>query len=723
MTSPRSCQETTGVPLRVHTAGGSDAARGSDARDPAGRRSLGAMNTATPRLSARGLVKRFGPTPRSPGSTSTSPTGSRSPSWARPAPASPRCCTASRASCCPTPARSRSTAGRSARLSDRERSLLRRRHYGFVFQFGQLLSELPAIENVALPAMLLGTPRREATDLAGRWLGSLGLAGMEGRRPGELSGGQAQRVAVARALITGPAVVFADEPTGALDQATGHDVMQILTRDDEGRGGVARRRDARRAGGRLVRPPHRGPRRSGPPPGDRPMNAVLALAPRFQRAGGRDARVTTTLAITAFAVTTGLTLSVVGGLLGFTARAGCRCPEGQGDDAGVYVILAWIAVVLLVVPLLTLAGAAARLGVARRDARLATLRLLGATPARGGRPDRRRDRLAGPRRGGPRHRALPRPAAAVRAAAVPGDHVHRRRAVGRLAGAAPRAGRACPLLAAGSGAVSLRRVTVSPLGVARRETPKKMTWLRAVVAVVGIGVFMVISAAAGSLGAAAAAALIGAMAVGFATLNAVGAVGARARRQGALRRARTPARLLAARRLLDDPKAAWRVVGGLGLAGFVAGALAVLPAITAVDMSDDPQGAMLMDDLVTGAMVTLVVAFLLAAVSAGIAQAASVLDRRREIALQNLAGTPVELHDAVRRRTVLVPLVFVAVGSALTALVMFFPLLGSAAVSSAEGPLMLAAFLTAGCALVFAATETSRPLLRSVLAETVVRAD
>ncbi|GEN81061.1 ABC transporter ATP-binding protein [Actinotalea fermentans] len=113
--------------------------------------------------------------------------------------------------------------------SDRERSLLRRRHYGFVFQFGQLLSELPAVENVALPAMLLGTSRREATERARQWLASLGLAGMEGRRPGELSGGQAQRVAVARALITGPDVVFADEPTGALDQATGADVMRVLT--------------------------------------------------------------------------------------------------------------------------------------------------------------------------------------------------------------------------------------------------------------------------------------------------------------------------------------------------------------------------------------------------------------------------------------------------------------------------------------------------------------
>lgn len=114
-------------------------------------------------------------------------------------------------------------------LDDRERTALRRRDFGFVFQSGQLLPELPAQENAALPLMLDGVARAEATARARQWLGHLGLRGMEERRPGELSGGQAQRVAIARALVGSPGVIFADEPTGALDRTTGWEVMRSLT--------------------------------------------------------------------------------------------------------------------------------------------------------------------------------------------------------------------------------------------------------------------------------------------------------------------------------------------------------------------------------------------------------------------------------------------------------------------------------------------------------------
>jgi putative ABC transport system ATP-binding protein len=121
-------------------------------------------------------------------------------------------------------------------MRERERSALRRTRFGFVFQFGQLLPELAAEENVALPLMLGGVPRAKAVRQARAWFGPLGLGGMETRRPGELSGGQAQRVAIARALVTRPAVVFADEPTGALDQTTGHETMRLLVEATQGNG-------------------------------------------------------------------------------------------------------------------------------------------------------------------------------------------------------------------------------------------------------------------------------------------------------------------------------------------------------------------------------------------------------------------------------------------------------------------------------------------------------
>jgi putative ABC transport system ATP-binding protein len=116
-----------------------------------------------------------------------------------------------------------------ATMSDARRSQLRRSEFGFVFQFGQLVPELTCVENVALPLRLNGTPRKQAERTALAWMERLEVDDLRKKRPGEVSGGQGQRVAVARSLVTSPRVVFADEPTGALDSLNGERVMDLLT--------------------------------------------------------------------------------------------------------------------------------------------------------------------------------------------------------------------------------------------------------------------------------------------------------------------------------------------------------------------------------------------------------------------------------------------------------------------------------------------------------------
>ena len=127
--------------------------------------------------------------------------------------------------------------GRDVRtMSDAELAELRNRRIGFVFQSFHLLSRLSALDNVVLPLVYRGTPRRERRDRAERALRAVGLGDRLDHRPTELSGGQQQRVAIARALVTEPDLVLADEPTGNLDTATGNDVLDLLDglHDDRG---------------------------------------------------------------------------------------------------------------------------------------------------------------------------------------------------------------------------------------------------------------------------------------------------------------------------------------------------------------------------------------------------------------------------------------------------------------------------------------------------------
>jgi putative ABC transport system ATP-binding protein len=117
---------------------------------------------------------------------------------------------------------------RVSELSDTRRTELRRTAFGFVFQFGQLVPELTVADNIALPLLLNREKRKSAYAKAEAWLPRLGLDGLGERRTGELSGGQAQRVALARSLVSHPQVLFADEPTGSLDTLTGEMVMELL---------------------------------------------------------------------------------------------------------------------------------------------------------------------------------------------------------------------------------------------------------------------------------------------------------------------------------------------------------------------------------------------------------------------------------------------------------------------------------------------------------------
>lgn len=416
------------------------------------------------------------------------------------------------------------------------------------------------------------------------------------------------------------------------------------------------------------------------------------------------ARATVLLPVVAFAVVTALMLVVIGGAFAFFSWTGV--------DADVYRVLASLALVLLVVPLLALGGSAARLSARRRDDRLSTLRLLGATPALVARLTVLEST------------ALALVGALVGiiayAAFVPGVQLVPFNG-GQLMGEmwlAPWVAAlvviAVALLAALSAVIGLRAVIVTPLGVRTKQTVPRTHWARIVIVVVVVAIvylgMKLIKVDDGIL------AVVLVLGFGFgvtiAMLNLVGPFVIRLLAKRGVRVSKTPERLLAARGILESPKAAWRQVSGVAMTSFIAVFAGV--GITVSEMGGEDG---LFPDMRTGVIITLAASFLMVACSVGVNQASAVLDRRDLYLSLDRLGMPVTTMDAARTRAVMSPLRWVSLGSALTAAVVVLPLTGVALLQRPTSLVIIGACLGCGIAVVWLGLRATRPVLTRVLAE------
>ncbi|MBT9607818.1 MAG: permease [Microbacterium sp.] len=417
----------------------------------------------------------------------------------------------------------------------------------------------------------------------------------------------------------------------------------------------------------------------------------------------RQGRAAIVLPIVAFAVTTALLLVVAGGARMFLV-------DPRAVAGGFYGTLAVLALVLLAVPLATLGAAAARLSSRRRNDRLATLRLLGAS----GREiwsltvlEATATAVIGALAGVVLYAAL---LPAVGMLPFFGGPI----GVGAVA--------ADPLLvaavvavviaiAAVSAAAGLRRVTVTPLGVRTRQSaPPKRTW---VLVVGGILIALVVLAVANVdvFGpAASTAVLLALFGAGLGLLNLVGAPIIAARGRAMARNARTAARLIAGRELAAHAGPAWRRVSGMALVSFIA--VVAGCGLALVGLSGDVDTMLL--DIRTGVLVTLGIAFVLLACAVGVTQASAALeDRELIVGLDRLGIPDAELRRA-RRLTVMVPLRWAAIGGAALGAVLAFPVVGLSLVAAPLSVATVAGTFVAGFALVAAALASTRPIVTGI---------
>lgn len=439
------------------------------------------------------------------------------------------------------------------------------------------------------------------------------------------------------------------------------------------------------------------------------MRAALTLWWRLRTLGRRDDRVPGVLAVVAFAVATGAMLVALGGLHAFEVRnAGDVAPADQpwptvGEQ---YVTLAWVAVTCMVIPILTLGGVAARLAIARRDQRLAAMRLAGATSGQVGvmtLAEAAAQAFVGALAGvGVYALALPVVATLtfqdqpleVRELVLPVTHIAA--VVGVVV-----------LVSVLSGLSSLAKVVITPLGVASRQTPKRLSLLRlAVAAGAALTWFLVIDGMK-KPDRMVSVVLLSAVII---TMNLVGPFLVMVAGRVAARIAPTAATLLAARRIADDPRSTWRAVGALGLGIVVTGFTMLATSEKTAERSPTQT---LIEDMSTGAVVTLAIITVIAATSTGVVQAARVLDQRDEYRALALAGTPIGTLHRARSHEIGLPLGVTVVTSAAFVLVLMLPFMQYV---DASLVVRFVAAAVVSAAVMMLAVTASRSLVRQAAA-------
>ncbi|UPK73869.1 hypothetical protein MU582_15695 [Nocardioidaceae bacterium SCSIO 66511] len=433
----------------------------------------------------------------------------------------------------------------------------------------------------------------------------------------------------------------------------------------------------------------------------------LHLLLRQRTVGAADPqRTTSRLAIIAFATTTALLLIVIGGVGAFRDRA-----DGLSSDDvdSQYPALAITAAVLLVIPLVALGGSAARLAVSRRDARLAALRLAGATTPQVtliALLEAVTQGVIGAVVGAVGYLGLIPVFALV--------HFQGRSFglgelwVGPLTLAATLLG--VIALAALSSLSSLARVAITPLGVVNRHTPLGPTWIRLAVLGAALLAWIAVSRSRN----AEAMTLIVVLALVFGAVSVAGPFVMWCAGRWTVRRAKDVPTLLAGRRIVDDPKSAWRTVGGVCLTTFIA-VLACTMQTFGADQAASAEDAQLFSDMATGAYLTLAIAGVLAAVSTGVIQSARVIDQRSAYRMLALSGTETATLDKARAAEVRIPLRTGLIVSLLSATIFLIPL-SIGFFSNPIPTVQLAGSLAAAVVLVELGAATARPVLRNVLA-------